>query len=319
MKNEYKDDICYVINYFDEEEDEFYSNKTTVINTVDISDYVDIINNNKNIDEVISNLSDREISKLVIASLYYNKHEVLDILLSKYFDINTFYDYEISIFHMRNMNDINEDTYNVLKKYIKDFKYINLKDGGDYTPLMISFRDNNINMVKLFLETFIDKIIYDDSLNTIMYDINDIYEYDDIINLILDTKLDRFYINRTSGKKFLFRYIGYLIRTCYSNKLLYKFIKKGMDISGYYSNIFIDNKHKINTGSLFDVTVLLLDSGSVSIEEVVDSLIKRDLGNLILDIIIAKPELYDKIMSLIPKRYKRTRWFINITMMANNM
>lgn len=310
MKEEYRDDICYVINYFNDE-DEFYGDRITVINTVDISDAIDIINKNNNIEEVISNLSDREISNLVIASLYYNKHEVLDILLSKYFDINTFYDYEITIFHMRNMNDIDEGTYNVLKKYIKNFKYINLKDGGDYTPLAISFRDNNINMVRLFIETFADEILYDDMLKTIMYDRNDIYDYDEIINLLIDSGIIKSY-DKDFIKGFLSRYIGYLIETCFSNKLLYKFIRKGIDMSGYYKRII--SEYNINNDNLLDITILLLENGSVSIEEVIDSLVKRNLGNLILDIIIAKPELYDRVVSLIPKKYKRTRWFINIAL-----
>ncbi|MEM4385308.1 MAG: hypothetical protein QXD03_02035 [Candidatus Anstonellales archaeon] len=315
MRNKYEEDICYVINYFNDE-DEFYGDKITVINTVDISDAIDIINKNENIENVISNLSDREISNLVIASLYYNKHEVLDTLLSKYFDINTFYDYEITIFHMRNMNDISEDTYNVLKKYIKNFKYINLKDGGDYTPLMISFRDNNINMVKLFIETFIDKIVYGNVFDTIMYDRSDVYEYDEIIDLILDSGLIKLY-NDESIKKFLSRYIGYLIETCFSNKLLYKFIGKGVDMSGYYNRII--NEYSINHNNLLDITIILLENGLVSINEVVDSLIKRNLGHLILDIVIVKPELYDKVVSLIPKKYKRARWFINIILTMSNI
>ncbi|MEM4385305.1 MAG: ankyrin repeat domain-containing protein [Candidatus Anstonellales archaeon] len=304
------------------------------INFINISDFIDYIRSGIDIETIVRNLkSYSDIYNLVLASLYCNDHKSLDILLNKYFDINSFYEDNISILHIRGISNTSVETCNVLEKYMINFRHINLKDAAGFTPLMIACYHGNINMIKMILRTFKHKIKYDNSLNNIISgNLCIIDGYDDIIDILLSSSIVGLYSKRRSGRKFLSKYINYVIRTNISHKSLYKSIKNGLDVLEYFDNILSAKIFGISNfrgdknfdrliRELIEITCLLIDNNAVNINSVVSSFVNNKIGNVLGDIVLYNPDIIQHVLHCavnIKDVYNRRdkRWLINLLSLA---
>lgn len=320
----------YNLSYFSKGNDRY----NIIVNFINISDCIDDINSGVDIRTIADKAkSNSDIFDLVLASFYCNNYKALDVLLNDYFDINSFCDDNITLFHIRGINYTSVKTCEVLRKYITNFKYINLRDVIGFTPLMVACYHGNINMMKLILESFKHEIKYDDSLNKILSgDLCIIEGCDDIIDILLDSPIVSLYSNKKSGRKFLSKYINHVIRTNISHKGIYKSILNGLDVLECFDNILSARIYGINNfrkdedfnrliRELIEITCLLIDSGAVDIDDVVSSFVKNKIGNALGDIALYNPSMIHHILHHATKlksidKRRDKRWLINLLSLA---
>ncbi|MEM4385535.1 MAG: ankyrin repeat domain-containing protein [Candidatus Anstonellales archaeon] len=301
-----------------------------MINFIDIGDFIDYIRSGNDIETIVRNLkSYSDIYDLVLASLYCNDHESLDILLNKYFDINSFYEDNVTILHIRGINNTSVETCKVLEKHMSKFKYINLRDAAGFTPLMIACLHGNINMIKMILESFKHKIKYDASLNSIVSNnLCIINGYDDVIDILLNSFIVGLYSGKRTGRKFLSKYINHVIRMNISHKGIYKSIINGLDVLGCFDDILSAKTYGISNFrkdkdfnrlicELIEITCLLIDNNAVSINDVVSSFVKNKIGNALGDIVLYNPDITKHVIHCAGKfrnihRRRDKRWLINL-------